>query len=478
MSTLHAPKALFPPRWQRRHWLLALAAVVVCAVQFWGFVTSLRPPRGLILDFSQEWASARNLLNGRPVYTDQEKALADYLGFHRDPNDPADRFFLKVNAHPPTSVLLAVPLAWLDYPDAFLIWNLFSVALFGLSLWLVARELQLQPTLWWLLMLCALVLVCNPFRQQVNQAQLNMVLLALIVGAWACDRQERPGWAGVLVGMATAVKLFPGFLLVYFLLRGRWKAVFAGAASFAVCTALTVLVVGVGTYEDYYREVLPQVVNFRDWWINASLPGLFSKLFDGRSGHVIPLWHQPELVTIGSAVCAVGLVGVLFAAIRGSRTREEQDLTFGLALVTMLLVAPITWDHYYLLLLVPLALLWIRLRRLGGWQWLFLLCVAALWIFPKIILDTILKPGERLGQVATPFQVLFIISYQCYALLGLFLVNAVAVWRGRRFQTQAAKCAMRPDSHPTLPPNDSLALAARPPITSQAIRAAGRSETV
>jgi hypothetical protein len=262
------------------------------------------------------------------------------------------------------------------------------------------------------------------------------------------------------------------------LLRGRWKAVFAGAASFAVCTALTVLVVGVGTYEDYYREVLPQVVNFRDWWINASLPGLFSKLFDGRSGHVIPLWHQPELVTIGSAVCAVGLVGVLFAAIRGSRTREEQDLTFGLALVTMLLVAPITWDHYYLLLLVPLALLWIRLRRLGGWQWLFLLCVAALWIFPKIILDTILKPGERLGQVATPFQVLFIISYQCYALLGLFLVNAVAVWRGRRFQTQAAKCAMRPDSHPTLPPNDSLALAARPPITSQAIRAAGRSETV
>jgi hypothetical protein len=50
-----------------------------------------------------------------------------------------------------------------------------------------------------------LVLLYSPFRQQFSQGQLNAVLLLLITGAWAAERSARPGLAGVLLAVATAV---------------------------------------------------------------------------------------------------------------------------------------------------------------------------------------------------------------------------------------------------------------------------------
>jgi len=433
--------------WKRAPWAWLVVCAAISLAFTPSFLQTLRPPRipasqksegssleYYVLDFSQEWASARNLLEGFPIYTNQEDSLARLSGFRRDAKDPANPFFPSVNAHPPTSILLAVPIAWLEYPDAFMVWNLFSLALFGISIWLVARELHMTVSTSGLLVGWTLFLFCNPFRQQVNEGQLNMVLLTLITGAWVLDRSDRVGWAGALIGLAAAIKVFPGFMLVYYAVRGQWKAVLTGALALLGATGLTVLAVGKETYATYHRDVLPHIVmTYRDWWINASLPGLWSKLFDGRSGHVAPLVHNLGLVLAGSALCALILGLVLLAAIRRAKSRGEHDLTFALALIMMLLISPFTWDHYFLLLLVPVALLHVRWQRLGTWRWLYAISLAALWVPTKLVLENALPgPGEHQGQVATPLQVVCIISYQCYGLLGLFLVTACAVWRERR----------------------------------------------
>src|SRR5262249_7253592 len=114
--------------------------VVALLVGLWqgpSFVWSLRHGNGHLCDFVQDWASARNLLEGRPIYEAHEISLARSLGWHPDPANSTFRFFLEVNAHPPTAVLLALPLAALDYLDAVLAWNLISLAALALSLWLM-----------------------------------------------------------------------------------------------------------------------------------------------------------------------------------------------------------------------------------------------------------------------------------------------------------------------------------------------------
>jgi hypothetical protein len=428
-----------PQAWPIRQRLLwALLTALVCFFVLPHFLANLHPPRTLIQDFYQEWASARNFFGSRPVYTRHEVTAPIYVDYHDDP----DKLIIRVNAHPPTSVLLALPFAFLDHSDAFLAWALLSLAALALSLWIVVRQLGIRFTAWSLLPLVTLLLICSPFRQHMNQGQINLILLPLITGAWAAERSGRPGWAGVFLGLATAIKLFPGFLFVYYLLRGRWKVLWAGALSFLAVTGLTVAVLGVGTYHEYVVNVLPEVGHFRDFWLNASLPGLWSKLFDAPHNDEIPLMHSPELEAALTALSCLAVLAVFTWVVWRARSPAEYDVTFGLALVAMLLVSPITWDHYFLLLLVPLAVLWVRLPDGPWWRLGFAAILVAIWIAPKTVWQVIPEsvlgfdpndPRHALtrGRRATPFETLAVLSYLCYTLLGLFVMLTLLARRER-----------------------------------------------
>src|SRR5713226_4462575 len=100
-----------PASWPvRRIAWWALIAVLAVAWQGHGLLRDLRPPDDAVVDFFQEWASARNFLSGDPIYEPQRASSLRYLGV----NPPAQtHFFLEVNAHPPTAVLFGLPLAGL-----------------------------------------------------------------------------------------------------------------------------------------------------------------------------------------------------------------------------------------------------------------------------------------------------------------------------------------------------------------------------
>jgi hypothetical protein len=448
MHTNHAKTSAtgMPARTPLHTRIASVLAVLLLSIATWPFLKDLRLPLVPIesngetkdvhdiRDFAQDWASARNLLEGHPVYRDQGEALEEYLGLRPDKSNPAYRFVLKYNAHPPSSVLLVVPLASMDYADAFLAWNLISLALLAVCIFVIVRQLHLRVTVLGLLVGWTLLIFCNPFRHQMTQGQLNMVLLALIVGGWALERSDRPVLAGVLLGLAAAIKLFPAFLLVYYAVLGRWRLVFGGVAAVVLATGLSLMALGRETYWVYYHDVVPHVATYRDWWVNASLPGLWNKLFLADSGHVVPLARSPGIYWSMLIVSGILVGGVLLYAVRSAGTRQEHDLTFSLAVIGMLLAGPITWDHGLVLLLVPILVLGTEMRCLGNWSWLYILSVAALWLAaPKFVFDhTIGGPGEYRGQVASAKQVLGVISYLCYGLLGLFTVSVVALERERR----------------------------------------------
>src|SRR5579862_7648073 len=126
-------------RWQYWPALWLPLVAWVCIFQGAPFVQSLRIERNQPSDFLQDWASAREFLEGQPIYGSQKDAVRRQLGLYVVPADEAS--FNATNAHPPTSVLLFLPLAVLDYPDAFLLWNLLSLLCLAISFVLVVREL-------------------------------------------------------------------------------------------------------------------------------------------------------------------------------------------------------------------------------------------------------------------------------------------------------------------------------------------------
>ena len=85
----------------------------------------------------------------------------------------------------------------------------------------------------------------------------------------------------------------------------------------------------------------------------------------------------------------------------------------------MLLISPITWNHYFVLLLAPLAIFWLNLPASIWARALFLIVVAALWTMP----DFVWTLFDLRGTTARPISSLTVISYQMYALLGLFALG-------------------------------------------------------
>lgn len=420
---------------------LWLILFVVCAALFGVVpfgpdpVRAARPQPGQLTDFIQEWLSAKNYFAGDPVYAPQTEALFKHTGMR-----PADsKAMLPYNAHPPAAVLLALPFGKLDYPDALAAWNGVTFALFlaAVAVLLVELRVPLHPAC--LLPLGVLLLVCAPVFAQVFYGQLNFLLAALLVFGWAADRRGFVTLGGVFLGVAAAAKLFPAFLVVYFVFTRRWRGVLGMAIGFGVLNGAALGLFGTDAFRTYVTDVIPSLDAFRSGWRNLSLAGFFTRIFDPdpvqTGGAVV---GNPQLAKIMTLVSSAAVLAVVvWECVRG-KDLFSRDRAWAVATVGMLLVSPATWSHYFLLLLVPMGVVWMRLSgplRVPMWVCFVLLMIPhSLPVKPLVAGKTPEEAMRFLGPHHIPLttaQNLGLVSLQTYALLALFVLTlAVPVRQG------------------------------------------------
>ena len=154
-------------------------------------------------------------------------------------------------------------------------------------------ELEI-PFPWPSLFPALILLLGNPVLNQVYQGQLNCLLAALLTAAWILDRRGHPALAGLAVGFAGALKLYPLFLLAYFAFTRRWLGLASGAGSFLIYNCIAVAAFGAEAFDSYANEVVPAIAaHFQSAWLNHSLVGFFPRLFGSE-----PLrdWMGPSLL--------------------------------------------------------------------------------------------------------------------------------------------------------------------------------------
>jgi Glycosyltransferase family 87 len=439
------------PRGPRMHrWA---AGLLVCGGLWWwyggDFLERLDGPkydRGgntvVIPDFFQEWYSARLWWEGRPVYTSLR--TGDH---HLNLPPGVTGHFFEWNAHPPGAILVALPLGRLDFRDALPAWNLVSLWALAGSVLLVVSRLGSPVPGWAVAPAVTALLLTNPFWTQITHGQLNLVLLLLFVGAWAADRAGRVALAGCLVGAAAVIKLFPAYLLVYFVLSRRWRGLVAGLLSIVTGVVLTSAILGWDVWYVYFTEVVPHTKEYATIWVNASLPGFWLKLFDPAMSwfvfHPWPIVRDRGLATAAALASAAAVTALLWWRTRPGKPAADPDARFAATVVACLLLSPTTWDHYFLLLLLPVVLL---MRRLpAGWPrlalWAVLVVLAASpyrlagtgMLLAGVSAD---RPGG--GWESPPWLTATALSIQTHALLVLFGLLLF----GRRFT----------DDRPTEPP--------------------------
>lgn len=391
-------------------WALALAATVYLYSGAYRF-TFQAPYR--LGDFFQEWASAKNYFEGLPIYTPQEVTAWHYL---QQTPDASKQIFVRMNGHPPPCVLVSLPFAQLDYAVALYLWNGLSIAALLFAAVLVLRfELGTWRTWLWLPLLT--MLASNPLVQHVILGQLGIFLLLLIVGTMIADDRGRPVTAGLLLGTATALKLFPGLLFLYFLIHRKWRTLLAGAGCVLAWNVACLALFGVQTYDHFIRYAMPEVLLYRDWWANYSITGTWFKLFQPWSRQSVALWHDPMTAQWGAWVTMAMIIGATaFIIHRGRGNVEAQRSSFAVLIATMVLVAPIAWDHYFLLLLWPLVRLAIRMPRSWTVRLPYYLALGVAWLNPLVLY--VFATGRL--RPATGGEILFIVSWPFYAFLAIY----------------------------------------------------------
>jgi Glycosyltransferase family 87 len=275
----------------------------------------------------------------------------------------------------------------------------------------------------------ALLPFCLPVLGNLQMGQITMVVCFLITAMWALERSGRSSTASLMLGAAAAIKLFPIYLAVYYVVQGRVRPLVAALISFLTLTFITALVLGPDSYHDYVGIVLPWNSEFRIIGFNLSIAGFWHKLFHpcNEGEKIIPLWHSLVVARWGTLFSNLAISVIVAISTRQARTRSQQDLAFATIVTAMLLVSPVTWDTSLLLLLVPIAIIACNTRNhQSGWAPIALMLILPTVWLPQPLL-TILATAGRTIEVAPPSFLLGVASLKFYALLGTLALALLAL---------------------------------------------------
>jgi Glycosyltransferase family 87 len=270
---------------------------------------------------------------------------------------------------------------------------------------------------------------CHPMYENLYQGQLNLLLVLLVTAMWVLERSGHGSTAGLLLGVAGAIKLFPIYLAIYYAGQGRVRPLVMALLSFLSLTLITVLILGPESYHAYLGIVLPWNSEFRILGYNFSIAGLWHKLFYPVPGEsIIPLWSSLALARWGTLLSNLIITAIVATLAYKAVTFTQRDVAFATTVTAMLLISPVTWDTSLPILLVPFALLTQRtITTRSPWLMVTLTLLLIINWAPQPILTELALAGRSRVTYSWTFM-LGAPSLKFYALLATFGLGLAACW--------------------------------------------------
>jgi hypothetical protein len=252
--------------------------------------------------------------------------------------------------HPPFEALLFVPLSLLDYPTAYVVWDVINVATLAFLFFLLRRQIPLLETgslfLW-----LAVCLAFFPIYGCLLQGQDSILLLLLCVLGFRALNRNAEFLAGCWFALGTFKFQFmiPLVLLLLFWKRRRVGAGFA-AASFVLVVLSAALVGwdGLLRYPNYVLQLARQP------GLGEVAPALMPNLRGLIEGWSLNVSSS----VLNVLVIAGSLVFLITAGWKGRALPSPHfNLQFSLGLLVAVLIAWHTNAHDLSLLILPIVLL-------------------------------------------------------------------------------------------------------------------------
>ena len=370
---------------------LRLAQACVAGIALGSLVPASLPPESYTQDLQVDYLTAWALRDGIDIFTPLTELSARYFPVATDN-------FPHASPHPPFLALISLPLTLLPFSIVAPLWLVFNIALLivigrwlGLSIQ-VSLAFAAWPPLWCLLYI----------------GQSELLILALAMLGWRTATNGRDWRAGLWLGLAAGLKLYPALFLVPFAVRGRLRLLLAAGAVFTLTQLGNLITVGATGLLRYYNEILPAVSgHYLRKGLNASPYGALLRLFGGATD-VSPVVHAPEIVV--PVTVALSLLALLALV----KLKPEA------APVAALVALPSAW-YYYAVLALPQVVSLLRSKTLR--RAALVATVAASFVLPLInlLLGPISQFMQWFGTNPPPMAVL--LAVQPLSFIGLLVLS-------------------------------------------------------
>lgn len=285
--------------------------------------------------------------------------------------EPVDRVYTEAGgpdairpARRPASDLLYLPSGFAalspiaavgSWKFAMLAWGALNLASFIAGVWAIAKLAGWSWSQHRALVFLFLALVFAPVHTNFAHGQTGLIIFGLVAGAHGARVTGKPVLAGVMLGLAAALKpQLAAIFLAYEVFRTRWRVAIAGIATAALC-----LIIGVARLQIAGVDWLPQ------WQQNVAT---FAKSEVGSPLATNPYRYQllnlhyplhtltDNVTLVKVAVYAIAIVsGVAFLLLRRGRRDPGELIALALASIATLIIV---YHRFYdaALLLFPLGL--------------------------------------------------------------------------------------------------------------------------
>ena len=289
--------------------------------------------RGIVPDVLYERAAGIEAVSGDP-YRPTTELIAEHV-------DPSLAEALPADApageapRPPSALLIQTILALLSIEALMPVITVATMAVLVWIGWLVVRISGATPkTMLWI---TPLALVSLPVVVSISHSPiLGLLAVGLLLASWS---HRNGSWAGLALGAATGLRLWPGLVIVGFWLTGKRRLAYTALGAFLALNVVALTLPGIDL-----DQSISSLAHGQLEWINHNM--------NASLALVLLPYGVPPLV---STVVAV-LIG-LVAAVR------NKALAVPITILAAIIASPLSWPTYALAAL-PLAVLYAHVRSL------------------------------------------------------------------------------------------------------------------
>ena len=298
-------------------------------------------------DFDVFYSAAIAYRHGFNPYTIDLTPIGQRLGFHLGP--------LRHSTDTPFALLLFLPFSFAAVPSAHTIWIAVNLAAFAAALFLLLAPRFSGLDFRMALVIAAFAVLYAPVTEDFLFSQRQTVILLLLVLVMRALERRRDAAAGLLLSLAVAYRTFPILIAGYFVIRRQWRVLICMGCGLALTGAVTVAMLGLPVCIGYVSGMRFAATAFWQDPANISLKGFLERFFfyagGPAPGGLLQLLHFVSVVSAEIVILALAVWPTYQHRLRPDLDRP----TYALWVAASIVLSPLSWIHYMVLLLIPFA---------------------------------------------------------------------------------------------------------------------------